>query len=309
MPRIDYLNEDQPINGQKYALISIIGPHMPQKCDVWAIKIKGTAHSEEAADQLGKRLQQIDPDVDIHRVPVGIFFPLAIDPTVADNVVYQNEQLNEIVKKNKENRMDAKDHFEERKRTMMEDAIREGRQQGNTQEHPIAVLNDINKSETKIQELERELNNVKSELSISKLKFDTFSLDEKTNAATEYNRINETQDSTNTNSSSSSIVYPEAIHTATSSLTTLSENSLLTSSTTAPKTKNELPTIEEENNLLFTVREIELINEKIKKGKLSESESLALHTRLEILQKKLNDKNSINNLVNDNFQKNNYGIF
>jgi hypothetical protein len=32
---IDYLGEDEPIQSQKYALISIVGPHMKQKRDVW----------------------------------------------------------------------------------------------------------------------------------------------------------------------------------------------------------------------------------------------------------------------------------
>ena len=75
----DLLNEDPPLNGQAVALISIIGPHMRQKCDVWGIKIKGTASSEEEADKLGKRLQVLDPDIDIFRVPVGKFFPLSIN--------------------------------------------------------------------------------------------------------------------------------------------------------------------------------------------------------------------------------------
>lgn len=38
---IDYLFEDPPITGQTYALVSIVGPHMPQKCDVWGLKIRG----------------------------------------------------------------------------------------------------------------------------------------------------------------------------------------------------------------------------------------------------------------------------
>lgn len=314
MPKIDYLNEDQPISGQKYALISIIGPHMPQKSDVWAIKVKGTAHSEEAADKLGQRLQQLDPDIDIHRVPVGIFFPLSIDPSSADNIVYQNEQLNEIVKKNKENRMDARDHFEERKRSMMEDAMKEGQEQGSTQEHPIAVLNDIHKSEKRIQELQKELENANSELNISELKFNTFSNEEKTNAANEYNKINETETETKQETKTDSTFQinhqPQSSNTPTSSLTTLSNNSLLTSSTTSPKTTSTtLSTIKEENNPLFNVKEIELINEKIKKGKLSESELTTLIKRRELLKEKLNNKDSINNLVNDNFQNNNYGIF
>ena len=37
---IDYLFEDPEITNQKYALVSIVGPHMPQKCDVWGLKVE-----------------------------------------------------------------------------------------------------------------------------------------------------------------------------------------------------------------------------------------------------------------------------
>ena len=188
----DFLVEDAPINGQAVALISIIGPHMRQKCDVWGIKIKGTASSEEEADKMGKRLQALDPDIDIFRVPVGKFFPLSIDPASADNTIYQNEQLNELIKQNKLNRMQAQDHFTERKQKMMEDALREGKNESSSGEHPVALLDRVNNTETRIKELTKELSSLQETLNVTQLKFNELSIDEKEKATDEFNKINGT---------------------------------------------------------------------------------------------------------------------
>ena len=70
---IDYLFEDPEITNQKYALVSIVGPHMPQKCDVWGLKVRGTAESLESAKALCKRLLRIDNNYDIYTVEVVNF--------------------------------------------------------------------------------------------------------------------------------------------------------------------------------------------------------------------------------------------
>ena len=46
---IDYLFEDPEIQNQKFALISIVGPNMKQKCDVWGLKIRGVSDTLEKA--------------------------------------------------------------------------------------------------------------------------------------------------------------------------------------------------------------------------------------------------------------------
>ena len=78
---IDYLIEDPIIPLQKYALVSIIGPKMPQKCDVWGLKIRGFAESELKARELSKKLMRMDNTCDVYTVEVGKFFPLDVEPT------------------------------------------------------------------------------------------------------------------------------------------------------------------------------------------------------------------------------------
>ena len=106
---IDYLSEDTPIPSQKYALITIVGPHMRQKCDIWGLKIRGVADSMENAKALAQRLMKRDKDYDIYTVDVGKFFPLNIKPTDVNNIEYQNEQLNQLMKTYMENRELAND--------------------------------------------------------------------------------------------------------------------------------------------------------------------------------------------------------
>lgn len=276
----DYLVEDPPINGQSYALISIIGPHMRQKCDVWAIKIKGTAHSEESADSMGKRMQHLDPDVDVFRVPVGKYFPLAIDPATADNIIYQNEQLNEIVKKNKENRVAAKEHFEERKNQMMEDAIKEGKgeESSSSKEHPVAILNSIQKYKKDIQELQENLKQQQENLSNYETRFDKFSIEEKANAADEFNKINGTE------TQGQPII--QEIESGQSADQGSSSQSL-----------------ENSGSIVDSIKEIE---SKIEKGKVSESEITELKQQLENLKIKLNNPENVNNYINGNFQNSKY---
>jgi hypothetical protein len=275
----DYLVEDPPINGQSYALISIIGPHMRQKCDVWAIKVKGTAHSEESADSMGKRLQHLDPDVDVFRVPVGKYFPLSIDPTTADNTIYQNEQLNEIVKKNKENRVAAKEHFEERKNQMMEDAIKEGKgeEASSSKEHPIAILNRIQKYKKEIQELQDNLKLQQDNLVTYETRFDNFSIEEKQIAADEFNKINGTKTEGPSTSGQSTIQEIES-----------------------------QPIIQEIENSGSIVDSIKEIESKIEKGKVSKSEITELKEQLEKLKIKLNNPKNVNNYINSNFQDSKY---
>jgi hypothetical protein len=118
---IDYLVEDAPIPSQRYALISIVGPHMRQKCDVWGLKIRGVADSLDTAKALTKKIMKLDKDYDIYTVDVGKFFPLAVEPYDVSNVEYENEQLNALVKNYLENKEKANEHWHHRKQEMMKE--------------------------------------------------------------------------------------------------------------------------------------------------------------------------------------------
>lgn len=183
MPKeLDYLIEDPQISSQKYALITIVGPHMKQKCDTWGLKIRGVADSLDACKKMSKKLLNFDNNFDIYNVEVGKFFPLTVEPYDVSNIEYQNDQLNELVKNYLENREKADDHWNVRKQDMMKEAIKEGRNQKELQnkiEHPISVLQRINKQKEKITEIEEQLESAKYELKLSEEKYETYSEEEK----------------------------------------------------------------------------------------------------------------------------------
>ena len=194
---IDYLTEDAPIPSQKYALISIVGPHMRQKCDVWGLKIRGVADSLDNAKALTKRIMKLDKDYDIYTVDIGKFFPLAVEPYDVANVEYENEQLNDLVKSYLENKERANEHWHHRKQEMMKEAIREGKGEGQRElagkkEHPIAVLQRIKSFEDKIKEESEQLDSLKDDLRLSQEKYESYSQEERELADAELRKAIET---------------------------------------------------------------------------------------------------------------------
>lgn len=179
---IDYLFEDPPISNQQYALVSIVGPHMNQKCDVWGLKVRGTAESLDKAKALSQRILQIDNNYDIYTVEVGKFFPLAIEPTEINNVEYQNEQLNNLMKSYLQNKETASDFWHKRKNEMIQEAIKEGQspeEMANKPEHPIAVLQRIQHYEYTLNEMQQNITSLKEQLELSKNKFASYTEDER----------------------------------------------------------------------------------------------------------------------------------
>jgi hypothetical protein len=107
------------VPGQLFALISIVGPDMPQKNDQLALKIRGCFASKSEAESHAKRLQKEDGLVDIYVVDMYKWLLIPPDRTQIDNVHYREEKLEEIFTKYNENQRLAAAHFEKRKRDMM----------------------------------------------------------------------------------------------------------------------------------------------------------------------------------------------
>uniref|UniRef100_A0A6C0E0L9 Uncharacterized protein n=1 Tax=viral metagenome TaxID=1070528 RepID=A0A6C0E0L9_9ZZZZ len=188
LKEIDYLFEDPEISSQKYALVTIVGPHMPQKCDVWGMKVRGVSESIDKAKSLTQKLMKIDDSCDIYTVEVGKFFPLTVEPHSVENVEYQNAELNKLMKSYLENKQLANEQWSQRKAEMMQQAIKEGREKElltNAPEHPIAVIQRIKTQQEKVEQLEEMLQTVREDLYTSKLKFWKYTNDEREKATTE----------------------------------------------------------------------------------------------------------------------------
>jgi DNA repair exonuclease SbcCD ATPase subunit len=179
---IDYLFEDPPIQNQQFALVSIVGPNMNQKCDIWGLKVRGTAESLDRAKALSQKILQVDNHYDIYTVEVGKFFPLAVEPTEINNVEYQNEQLNQLMKNYLQNKESASDFWHKRKNEMIQDAIKEGKSQSelaNRPEHPVAVLQRINNYDQTLKEMQENISELEEQLKESRDKFYNYTEEER----------------------------------------------------------------------------------------------------------------------------------
>ena len=190
MPEIDYLFEDPPVSGQTFGLVSIVGPNLKQKCNIYGIKIRGVADSLDRAKNMSQKLTKIDPDFDIYTVEIGKFFPLDVDPMNVSTVEYQNNQLNELVKNYLENRENANIEYERRKNDMIKQAITEGKSKQNSDtEHPVAILNRIEELNEKMKAAKQQLEDVSSALTYNKGEYDKFTVDIKEKAEEEFNQL------------------------------------------------------------------------------------------------------------------------
>ncbi|AYV80833.1 MAG: hypothetical protein Harvfovirus7_30 [Harvfovirus sp.] len=121
---IDQLTEDAPLSNQLWCCISFLSPETLKNCNLRAVKIRGVYSSKEEADKRAEYLQKIDPDFNIFVGEVGKWLGWDPDPNTADDQVYREKKLQEIMTNYKKNREKAKVMEEERKREMLEESVR-----------------------------------------------------------------------------------------------------------------------------------------------------------------------------------------
>ena len=117
---LDYLDEDPFLpGGQRFALVSFVGPEQRQKNDKLGMKIRGCFVSKEEAAAHVKKLQAVDGRVDIFMLEVGKW--ALIPPSVEDveDVEYQEKYLNDLMKGYADNQLKAKETFAQRTEGVM----------------------------------------------------------------------------------------------------------------------------------------------------------------------------------------------
>lgn len=110
----DYLT----VPGQLFACISFVGPDQPQKNEQLGMKIRGCFATRDEAASHAKRLQKEDALVDIYVVDMYKWLLIPPQRDQIQDVHYQNEKLEEIMVKYRENQAQASAMFEKRKRDM-----------------------------------------------------------------------------------------------------------------------------------------------------------------------------------------------
>jgi len=111
----DYLT----VPGQLFACISFVGPDLPQKNEKLGMKIRGCFATRDEASSHAKRLQKEDALVDIYVVDMYKWLLIPPDRDQINDVHYQNDKLEEIMTKYRQNQNAAAAMFEKRKRDMI----------------------------------------------------------------------------------------------------------------------------------------------------------------------------------------------
>jgi hypothetical protein len=121
--------ETDPIKvpGQNWACVSFVSPSSNQKSQSIGMKIRGCFDHREDAVEHVKRLIRLDPSFDIFICDMYNWCLVPPDPEKITDQTYQDQTLNTIISEYKKNQVFAKEHFEERKRELMEQAADEAR--------------------------------------------------------------------------------------------------------------------------------------------------------------------------------------
>ena len=138
---INLAEDTVKVPGQNWACISFVSPSGNQKCKSIGMKIRGVFGLQEEAVEYTKRLIKLDPTFDIFVCQMYNWCLVPPDPEMITNQTYQDETLNSIVSEYRKNQIYAKEHFEERKRELVEQAADEARRAA------LKRIEEINESE------------------------------------------------------------------------------------------------------------------------------------------------------------------
>jgi len=117
---VDILEEDLiTVPGQLYALVSFVSPTGNQKNAQCGMKIRGVFASRDEANAHVRRLQKIDPKFDVYLVDMYKWLVVPPDPSQIADQQFQEKYLQDLVSSYHENQLAAKQHFEERKQSVM----------------------------------------------------------------------------------------------------------------------------------------------------------------------------------------------
>ena len=145
------------VSGQNWACVSFVSPTANQKCQSIGMKIRGIFDQHSEAVDHVKRLIRLDPTFDIYICSMYEWCLVPPDPEHISDQTYQDESLNTLISEYRKNQIFAKEHFEERKRELIEQAADEVRRsalqriQEESERELSNSLNDLNTNECHIR--------------------------------------------------------------------------------------------------------------------------------------------------------------
>lgn len=120
--KIDHLEVDTPIVGQRFFCISFLSPEGIRNCSTRGIKIRGVYATYEEAKERASELQEKDPYFNVFIGEVGKWCPWDPDPNSAEDQVYQEEELQKLAEGYKENLKKISKVEQQRKQDMIKNA-------------------------------------------------------------------------------------------------------------------------------------------------------------------------------------------
>jgi hypothetical protein len=160
------------VPGQQFALISLVGPELPQKNEKFGLKIRGVFATKPEAEAYAKRLQKEDATFDIYLVDMYKWLLIPPDRDQIGDVHYTEEKLQEIMTKYRENQQNARIMFEKRKKDMVESSSYIDPSDENSKfysrpdeppiSHPSEIVEKLRKEQpdTPIDELVKQANDI-----------------------------------------------------------------------------------------------------------------------------------------------------
>jgi Family of unknown function (DUF5832) len=169
----DYLDNDDPINGQKYVCLSILtnksikdvssGEVIKSDNNAKGIKIRGVYNTMEDAKKRCEQIRQFDKVFNVFVGEVGSWLPWDDDPESAEEAVYAEEKLNQMMKSFKEQQVKAKEFHELRKQQQIEQSIKSS--QAKDDDKSLSDDKDLNNIiEDNIKDEKEGLNEYKNEI-------------------------------------------------------------------------------------------------------------------------------------------------
>lgn len=147
---IDYLTEDTPIPGQLWVCISFLSPEGIKNCSVRGLKIRGIFGTKQEADKRANDLQKIDPDFHVFVGEMGKWLPWDPDPNDVEDQIYQEKELNDLMKGYKDNLDKAKQVQQDRKEAMIKQAAKTEQSKTNKTKERMQKQHAANKQQEKI---------------------------------------------------------------------------------------------------------------------------------------------------------------
>lgn len=158
---VDYLTEDQPIPGQLWVCVSFLSPEGIKNCTVRGLKIRGIYGTKPEAEKRAEELNKIDPDFHVFVGEVGKWLPWDPEPDSVQDSVYQEKELNDLMKAYKDNREKAQQMQKDRKEDMIRKAAIE--EQAKLNKNDNNKTHDANKARDRLRKKLEDKQNKASE--------------------------------------------------------------------------------------------------------------------------------------------------